>query len=353
MFLRDYWYVAALPEEVGDAPFARRILDEPVVFYRTPDGAVVALEDRCCHRRAPLSQGQVIGDRLQCGYHGLEFGPTGACVAIPGQSRVPDDAHVRLYPTVERLRYIWIWMGDPAEADESEIPGHLYHTNDDPEWAPVGGYLHMEGNWWLLAENLLDLSHITYLHAKTIGMDNVAASPVDKTERGDDGVTVSRWMPDCELPPIYRPYYQPGERVDRWQKTRFEPPSHCTLSIGTASIGAVDQGGERVSDKGTRLNQRVLNAITPETKNSLHYFWGFPRDWSLDDRAIDEVLHDGIRKTLIEDIVMIEGQQQIIDDDPRARQIDINADTGGIAARRLIDKLLREEAARRGEVAAE
>ena len=122
MFLKNCWYVAAWDHEVTAAPLARTLLCEPVVLYRTEDGTAVALEDRCCHRALPLSMGKVVGDRLQCGYHGLEFDSGGACVRVPGQAQIPPGASVRSYPLVERWKYLWIWMGDPALADEALIP---------------------------------------------------------------------------------------------------------------------------------------------------------------------------------------------------------------------------------------
>ena len=91
-FLRNCWYAAAWNHEVGPEPMARTFLDEPVVLYRTGDGTSVALEDRCCHRSLPLSLGRVMGDNLQCGYHGLTYAPDGACVEVPGQSLVPPGA---------------------------------------------------------------------------------------------------------------------------------------------------------------------------------------------------------------------------------------------------------------------
>ena len=114
MFLRNYWYVAALDEEVRDRPLGRTILGEPVVLFRTADGALHAFEDRCPHRQLPLSMGKIVGDALQCHYHGLRFDGSGKCVRVPGQDHIPQNARVRTYPVVERYRWIWIWMGDPA-----------------------------------------------------------------------------------------------------------------------------------------------------------------------------------------------------------------------------------------------
>ncbi len=86
MFLRNYWYVAAWDHEVGREPLGRTFLGDPVVMFRKLDGTPVAFEDRCCHRRAPLSLGRVVEDTLQCGYHGLVYDATGQVIAVRARS---------------------------------------------------------------------------------------------------------------------------------------------------------------------------------------------------------------------------------------------------------------------------
>ncbi len=121
MFLRNFWYVCAQPEEVTRTPLARTICDEPIVLWRTENGTAVAFEDRCCHRRMPLHKATIVGDRLRCHYHGLEFEPSGECVHVPGQTTVPPGAAVKTYPVVERYKWLWIWMCDPAVADVAAV----------------------------------------------------------------------------------------------------------------------------------------------------------------------------------------------------------------------------------------
>ena len=143
----------------------RLILGEPVVLYRTGDGAPVALEDRCAHRHLPLSMGKLVGDTLQCLYHGLRFARDGHCVYIPGQEQIPQGAKVRCYPVIERYHWIWIWMGDPALADPAAITD--FHWLDDPNWGAKGDYLHVNANWQLVVDNLLDLTHLAFVHDTT------------------------------------------------------------------------------------------------------------------------------------------------------------------------------------------
>src|ERR1700733_6586862 len=166
MFLRNCWYAAGWSKDIGAALLPRRLLDEPVVLFRTSDGTVAALEDRCCHRAAPLSRGVLEDGVVQCGYHGLKFDRSGACVEIPGQAHVPSDVRVRSYPVVERWNVAWIWMGDPAKADAAKIPDLAWL--DDPAWRITPGYLHLNANYQLLTDNLLDLTHVSYLHKRTL-----------------------------------------------------------------------------------------------------------------------------------------------------------------------------------------
>lgn len=349
MFLRNYWYVAAQSAEIAREPFARKILGEPIVFYRTSTG-VAALENRCCHRAAPLSHGRVKGDDIECGYHGLIFDPSGKCVAVPGQATIPPEARVRTYPAVERWGFFWIWMGDADAADETAIPDRLYHHNGDPGWVSVGEYGYLKGNWRLLVENLLDLGHLSYVHMKTIGTTRVAQTPIDMSGRDEAGVTVSRWMPNYDPPPVYDRcggFSQRGEKVDRWQITRYEPPSHCVLNVGVGSVGTVDRQGEPVKPGGIRLRMTILNAITPETETTTHYFWATPREFATGNAEISGFLKQAFHNTVAEDIAIIEAQQQILDAEPDRGLVDINADKGALAARSMIERLLREERAGR------
>ena len=167
MYLRDSWYVAAWDHEIADAPLARLLLEEPVVLWRTGDGTAVAFEDRCCHRHAPLSVGKIVGDCLQCGYHGLTFDRTGACVEVPSQPQVPPGARVRNYPLAERHNWVWIWMGDPALADETLIPDTYWH--DSPDWRAVGDRFHVNCHYQSLIDIQLDNTHSRFVHPDTLG----------------------------------------------------------------------------------------------------------------------------------------------------------------------------------------
>ena len=180
MFIRNTWYPCAWSHEIGRTLFERWICNQPIVFYRTEAGRPVALHNRCAHRRAPLSKGQLIGDRLQCGYHGLEYDCSGKCVKIPGQDAIPEGAAVKSYPVADKWRFVWVWPGDPEKADEALIPDLRW--NDSPGWVSPGDSLTIGCNWLVDLDNLMDLSHLTYLHGRTIGTPYVSEFPsVTKT----------------------------------------------------------------------------------------------------------------------------------------------------------------------------
>lgn len=336
-FLMNAWYVAAESHEVGRSPLGRVICGEPVVMFRQEDGAPAALEDRCCHRHLPLSFGEIVGDVVQCGYHGLQFDATGACVSVPGQSRVPPGADIRSFPVVERYRYIWIWPGDPAKADPETIPD--YHWNDDPEWISNTGYFHVEGNYRLLVDNLLDLSHVQYVHASTLGADGVSESPVE-TRRDGDRVHIDRWIMGRRPPPMFSSARNFEGDVDRWQLMTWTPPSHVVIDAGCADAGTGARDGNRAHGITVHSN----HTITPETEKSCHYFWHHARNFRLDDAELTERLRVSARTAFGEDVGIIKAQQNSIDTAPDGwRMIDINADAGVLQAQRVMDRLLEAE----------
>ena len=169
-FIRNAWYVIAQSAEVGRTPMARTALGTSVMLFRTVGGAVVALANRCCHRSFPLVHGTLDGDTIVCGYHGLRYDTTGKCIEIPMQKSVPASLRVRAYQTAERGPFVWIWMGEKPGQDP---PPHQEWL-DHPDWAVRVGYLHVKGSYVHLHENLLDLSHLSFLHAKTFGTPEYA-----------------------------------------------------------------------------------------------------------------------------------------------------------------------------------
>ena len=340
MFLKNCWYAAAWDDEVGESPLARTVLEIPVVLFRTAAGRAVALEDRCCHRGLPLSMGSVVGETVRCGYHGLRFDAEGRCVAVPGQSAVPPGAGVRGFPLVERHGWAWIWMGE-AEADPALIPD--WRWMDDPGWRPVRGGppFHVAASYLLLNDNLLDLSHVAYVHAGSIGTGNVADFPIE-TARGEDFVSMSRLVADSPPPPLYGRMGGFDGHVDRWQVAVSTLPAYNTVHAGCAPAGA----GGADAPAGAKVEFFNLNAMTPETATTTHYFYAHARSFALDDPAMDETFRVDFRRVFGEDIAILGAQQASIDRRPDAASIDINVDGPGLAFRRMLERRIAAEGGR-------
>jgi phenylpropionate dioxygenase-like ring-hydroxylating dioxygenase large terminal subunit len=336
MFLKNYWYVAAIDCEVGRNPMRRVFMNEPVVLYRTEDGMPIALEDRCAHRHLPLSMGKLKGDILECLYHGLCFDRTGVCVKVPGQDTVPPSARVRAYPIVERNHWLWIWMGDPALADPKAITD--FHWLDDPAWGAETRYLHTKANWQLIVDNLLDLTHLAFVHTSTIGNAALVNAKV-KVERSPEDVRVTRWTIDAPAPPTFVKAGGFTGNVDRWQIIQFTPPSFVRLDVGATPTGTGAPEGRRVGG----INMWNLNAMTPETETTTHYFYGQAHDFDAKNPKTTEMIMNQITTAFLEDQAIFEAQQRNILALPNAAQVDINADNGVIQARRILDRLFQDE----------
>jgi len=337
MVLKNRWYAAAWAHELDDKPLARVFLGEQVVLYRDGSGAPVALADRCRHRALPLSMGKVIGDQIECGYHGLRFAPSGACVAVPGQSKVPPGSSVPAYPAAERHGWIWIWMGDADGAKPEDIPDLYWH--DGPDWLATGEILNVACNYMLLVDIQLDNTHATYVHPATLGSSTIQDTPPDVIRDGET-IHVRRWMLDVAPPPIWALAGGFAGNVDRWILASFSPPSLCSFDIGAAEAGSGAQDG----DRSRGVTMRTSHFITPETETTCHYFWLFARNYALDDGALSDKLHAGIAATFHEDVDIVEAQQRSMSARPGAVQIDVNADTPTIQTRRLMERLIAEEA---------
>jgi vanillate monooxygenase len=328
MFLRNSWYVAAWAREVTRALLPRTFLNEPVVLYRKEDGTPVALEDRCCHRHLPLSKGRLESDKLRCGYHGLLFDSAGTCVEIPGQARIPPQARVRAYPLIEKYGWIWIWMGEPAKADAALIPDWWW--TDHPEWAfSKPEPIHVQCNYQLISDNVLDVTHLAYVHAGSIGASSITEFPAT-TERDERLVRLTRWIIDRPPPPLYRDAGHFKGNVDRWQIVEHVPP--C-FSVNFAGC----------KDATSRIDLMALSAPTPETERSTRYFFGFVRNFGLNDPHIERVFAVDFVKVFNEDIPILEAQQRMLELAPGAPTIDIAVDAAPLAARRLLQTLLAAE----------
>ena len=337
MYIRNAWYVAAWDYEIGRDMLRRILLDEPVLLFRRDDGRPVALEDRCCHRQAPLSMGKLIGNVVECPYHGLQFNDAGACVKIPSQDRIPPSAKVKAFPVVERNHWIWIWMGDPAKADPALIED--FHWMDDPDWRFGGDSLHVEANYQLLVENLLDTTHLPFLHPDSLGTDAFARSEFEVTREGDR-IKVTRWLMDNPPAPFHKRMgeFPDGMNVDRWQIATFAPPSFVKLDVGSAPAGS----GARQGDRSKGMNMYNLNAITPETARTAHYFWAQAYNFKLDHGWISDLVRSLVTKAFLQDMAMIKAQQDNMDLGPGAA-VSLGQDKAWTAMRQIVQRLINEE----------
>jgi len=332
MFVKNCWYVAASSDEVSRKPMGRILLNEPVVLYRREDGKPVALEDRCCHRRAPLSRGEVVGDALQCGYHGFTFDQSGACIRIPGMTSVPKQARIKAYTVVERHKWIWIWMGE-ASPDETLIPD--FHQNDHPEWTSARGYIPLAANYLLYVDNLLDLSHVGFVHRDVIGSDDAEAEL--KFERLQTMVQGVRQSPDMPAPPLYKKLGL-GNTVRQKKIMTFTPAAHIAIDITTSEI---QPGGTA----GREAHIFVLNSITPERDNTCHYFWASARDFDTGNQQMTGLVLSETLRAFMQDKEMVEAQQKVIDLNPDSAIVSVRADSGGLLARRMVADWLENETA--------
>ena len=344
MFLRNAWYVAAWTEEVTDEPLARTLLGEHIVLFRTAEGVTAALQDRCCHRAAALSMGKVVKDGLMCGYHGLVFNSAGKCVDVPGQSRIPEGARVRSYPTVEKNEFVWIWMGEKEKADPSLIVDYPYH-DDHKNWPHKHAILRVQCNYTLLVDNLMDMTHVAYVHSQTIGGNPQAHQKASmKTTRTPNGVKYIRWLLDSVPPPTYVEAVGFKGNVDRWMEFEFYSPSNVLMFTGAldANTGAYDQGKR---EGGFAL--RIFHGITPETETTSFYFWAAGNGYRPDDPKATEKLHEQIEFTFAEDKVFIEEQQKRIAEIDQTALVDIESDGARIQMARFLKKKIDAENAER------
>ena len=326
MFLKDCWYAAALASEVVHAPLARTICDEPIVLFRTASGKPSALVDRCPHRFAPLSIGRLSGEHITCLYHGIEFACDGTCVRIPQQEHILPEMHVRSYPLVERWGLAWIWMGDPQRANADTIPNYFWLA--DPRWHNLVRRYHVQANFEVCADNILDLSHTPFVHTRTIGTPEMATIPV-KTWVDGDTVYSRRVMHQVTPGPFVYRWGNFTDRIDRVTTTEWLPP-------GNISVELVYQ------DDANKITLRLTNPLTPETSRTTHVFFMWSRDFGAD---VDEGFTKESFQVMDEDIAIIQHQQAVIDRGQPLPTVAIAADATLLQARRVLERLVRQQAA--------
>jgi vanillate O-demethylase monooxygenase subunit len=338
-YVRNAWYVAGWSSEFANDLGAVKILDDNIVIYRTSKGRVIAMEDRCPHRFLPLSMGKLIGDNLQCGYHGVTYNCEGHCVRIPGQKKIQKTLKVRTYPVFEQHDIVWIWMGDKSLADTSEI-------FDMPQFAQAGweahqgDAIHLTSNYLNVAENLVDPAHVSFVHPTTLGSSASEDVPVHFDTSGD-AIVAWRWIRDS--PPIGFFKEFPGYKtnVDRWHYYYLYPPSIAVIDFGSAD--SKEQIEENQRHLGTQLF--ALHFLTPVSSNRTIDRWMHLRNVAVGDETASSKINSMFKVAFAEDKQILEAIQEQEDHLQNQNPVHISIDKGSIAYRRRIADLIKSEAA--------
>jgi vanillate O-demethylase monooxygenase subunit len=339
-YVRNAWYVAAWSHEIEAAkPFAVSILDEPIVIYRSESGRLVALEDRCVHRLAPLSLGRCEGERLRCMYHGLLYDPDGAVAEIPGQDLVPRNARVRAYAIADRHDWVWVWMGDAALADEALIPPAV--GLGDPDYILGHGHLDYEAEARLINDNLLDFSHLSYVHANSFGAGPEFAESLTKIEPLESGVRYSRWMPDT----LGQSSRKSSVPIDSYMTYDFLIPGVLLMWSGNYPQGTarkLDFAAPALEDAQAGVTF-TSQAVTPLSAKTSRYFFSWGPRRGHGDEALRDSLMQLAGVAFGEDKTMIEAQQKVIDRSPNTRIMPTAHDKGVTIFTRLVERMAKAE----------
>lgn len=335
-FLENVWYMAAWSHEVGNDLLRRRLVGEPVMLLRKEDGQAVAMVDRCPHRYAPLSKGERQADTIICPYHGLTYDTSGTCVRNPYSDKIPAGAKVRTFPVVERDGIVWFWPGDPEKADETTIPDFSVIVIDGH--APMTGLMPMRANYEYATDNLMDLSHIEFVHKGTFAGRGVIFAGEHEVKVEGRRLHSNWWMPNIPAPGHTLAVYDPEMITDHWLDMRWDPPASMYLQVG-----ACPAGGNR--EEGIILHQAHI--LTPETEGTSHYFWATSRlgpPSAEGDAVLTGLMEQAFRD---EDKPIIEAAYANLDapDFWDRKPVSLGIDTGGTRARRKIQELKKEETA--------
>jgi len=344
-FLNNTWYVAAnAPELDADAEnggvVSRKICNQQIAMFRNADGSIAAIQDRCPHRFVPLSAGKRVDDSLQCPYHGLRFDGTGTCVEAPNDDETQQArACVRAYPAVERWSAIWLWMGDPALANADDIPAFEF-LSDKETYTCCQGYSHIKGNYQLISDNLLDLSHIHYLHPGIHEGSNFADF-TNKVERDGDTVWSMLWRHHYHVDAAKRPMFGmdgDAEDVEGQGHARWSIPG--VLFVDTAFW---DHG----KSYGEGWNTPNAHLITPETETTSHYFWASGRNFHKENVQFTQATAATMKNVFeTQDGPMVEAQQREMGESTdflEHKPIILKADAAGVLARRILAQKIRAE----------
>jgi len=336
-WVTNAWYVAAWDAEIDREPFARTICGVPMVFYRKLNRQIVAMRDACPHRMLPLSKGIREGDSIRCAYHGLKLGPDGVAEEMPMKNE-PVNARIcaETYITHERYRFVWVWIGEAAKADPALIPD-LWPCAA-AGWTFDGDYYHVACDFRLMIDNLMDLTHETYVHANSIGQEEILEADIECVA-DDRNVWVRRWMPRVTAPPFWHAALAEDGPVDRWQICQFNLPASVMIDVGVARAGS----GASIDSHDQGVRGMVIDFMTPETADTHHYFWGMARNFEVNDAGFTSRFKAQQGQVFAEDKVVLEAQQQAIRANGDMRLNAYSIDQGGVRARALISRAIKAQ----------
>lgn len=340
MFLRNCWYVAGWSKDYDRTLKAQTLLGDNIVLYRLEDGTPAALEDACPHRKLPLSMGQLERDTLVCGYHGLTFDCAGNCTDSPTQrGMTPRRAVVRSYPVVDRYNLLWIWMGDADKADPAEI--YEIENFDDPSWGCTdGGMLPIACNYLWVVDNLLDPSHVAWVHVTSFAGGGTDSAPLDM-EQTDQGVIVSRWIYDQPASPYYKDLVKFPGNCDRKQHYEMSVPA---IALNKSIYTPIGTGGPDAAMVDETYINISYNFMTPVDEKNTQYIWFQHRNTDPTDKAISEKMNAGAVMAFNEDKEILEAVQKGMDA-MITPNIDLGLDLGAKTFRRKLQRLIDAEQA--------
>ena len=338
MFPKNYWYVMCEASELTDKPFARTILNMPLVAYRTPSGEAVVLEDFCPHRGLPLSHGKCEGEGIRCGYHGMLVGPDGSCHSMPGQPNISRLKGVKRFAVIEKFDFIWVWHREAGHADAAKLPPLPW--GEGTAWTYGGGVFRVGCNYQFLIDNLMDLTHETYVHPTSLGQKEIDHAKPELTLKGDE-VFLTRWMIDVKPAPFWAVMINTEKNCDRWQICHFVPPSNVFIDVGVAITGT----GAPQGDRSQGITGLVINLMTPETETTSWHFWGMARNFKITEPAVTAQIQKNQGGVVLEDNIVLAAQQDSVLRYAGRRLASLDIDRGGSNARKIIEKLCRAQAA--------
>ena len=328
---KNHWYVAAYSDEISDRPLARELLDTPVVLFRDCNGDLGALFDRCPHRGMPFSEGEVVGDALQCPYHGMEFDRTGDCTHIPSSQVIPKRMCVAAYPVQEQFGLVWIWMGDPKPT--TPIPDLARWGFGRKGWHwETSVLLSVAANYILPLENLLDASHITYLHKGKIDQGLVASHPFEVIV-SDNKIRVDRVLKHEKQSPLtMKTFGFTGETASRSIIAEAFLPALCGIRVEISP--------DNDPDCTPQINQLAVG-ITPRDRKSCYQFTAVSQTFPF----MNEQRDDDLRALLMEDVSAMESIQKLHERLPSEKrpEFSVKSDEAAMRARRILSQMIADE----------